>query len=85
MEDLYQTSIRTHSDTVVSHYTIYSEKDRHYHVHIWDDYYEKTYTGEELVLSLPSLELNGYVYITSWEFCLRRNCLIILDFLKENQ
>ena len=66
VEDLYQTSIRTHSDTVVSHYTIYSEKDRHYHVHIWDEYYERTYKGEELVLKLPSLELDGYVYVTSW-------------------
>ena len=82
VEDLYQTSIRTHSDTVVSHYTIYSEKDRHYHVHIWDDYYEKTYTGEELVLSLPSLELNGYVYITSWGILFKKELFNHIRFPK---
>lgn len=82
VEDLYQTSIRTHADTVVSHYTIYSEKDRHYHVHIWDDYYEKTYTGEELVLSLPSLELNGYVYITSWGILFKKELFNHIRFPK---
>ena len=61
VEDLYQAAIRNDADTAVSHYTIYNESDRNYYVHIWDDYYEKTCTGEELVLELPLLELNGYV------------------------
>ena len=66
VEDLYQAAIRNAADTVVSHFTIYNESDRNYYVHIWDDYYEKTYTGEELVLELPSLESEGYVFTTSW-------------------
>ena len=66
VEDLYQAAIRNDADTVVSHYTIYNESDRNYYVHIWDDYYEKNYTGEELIMELPKLELNGYIYITSW-------------------
>ena len=66
VEDLYQAAIRNDADTVVSHFTIYNESDRNYYVHIWDDYYEKTYTGEELVLELPSLESEGYVFTTSW-------------------
>ncbi len=72
MEGLYQAAIRNDADTVVSHHTIYNESDRNYYVHIWDDYYEKTCTGEELVLELPSLELNGYVYITSWEILFKK-------------
>ena len=66
VEDLYQAAIRNDADTVVSHFTIYNESDRNYYVHIWDDYYEKTYTGEELVLELPSLESEGYIFTTSW-------------------
>ena len=66
VEDLHQAAIRNSADTVVAHFTIYNESDRLYHVHIWDEYYERTYTGEELVLNLPSLELDGYLYATSW-------------------
>lgn len=66
VEDLHRAAIRHGADTVVAHFTIYNESDRLYHVHIWDEYYERTYKGEELVLKLPSLELDGYVYVTSW-------------------
>lgn len=66
VEELYKVAKRTHADTVVAHFTIYNESDRLYHVHIWDEYYERTYTGEKLVLNLPSLELDGYLYATSW-------------------
>ena len=66
VEDLHRAAIRHSADTVVAHFTIYNESDRLYHVHIWDEYYERTYKGEELVLKLPSLELDGYVYVTSW-------------------
>lgn len=82
IEDLYQSAIRTHADTVVAHYTIYNEEDRHYHVHIWDDYYEKTYTGKELVLELPSLELNGYIFITSWGILFNRRLFKHIRFPK---
>ena len=66
VEDLYQAAIRNDADTVISHSPIYNESDRNYYIHIWDDYYEKNYTGEELIVELPQLELNGYIYITSW-------------------
>ena len=82
VEDLYQAAIRNDADTVVSHYTIYNESDRNYYVHIWDDYYEKTYTGEELVLELPSLELNGYVYITSWGILFKKELFNNIRFPK---
>ena len=82
VEDLYQAAIRNDADTVVSHYTIYNESDRNYYVHIWDDYYEKTCTGEELVLELPSLELNGYVYITSWGILFKKELFNNIRFPK---
>ena len=82
VEDLYQVAKRTHADTVVAHYTIYNEEDRHYHVHIWDDYYERTYTGKELVLELPSLELNGYIFITSWGILFNRRLFKHIRFPK---
>ena len=82
VEDLYQAAIRNNADTVVSHYTIYNESDRNYYVHIWDDYYEKTCTGEELVLELPSLELNGYVYITSWGILFKKELFNNIRFPK---
>ena len=66
VEDLYQAAIRNDADTVVSHYTLYNENDKNYYVHIWDDYYEKTYTSEEIIAALPSLELNGLIFVTSW-------------------
>ena len=66
VEDLYQAAIRNDADTVVSHYTLYNENDKNYYVHIWDDYYEKTYTLEEIIEALPSLELNGLIFVTSW-------------------
>ncbi|WP_314681030.1 glycosyltransferase family 2 protein [uncultured Granulicatella sp.] len=82
VEDLYQAAIRNDADTVVSHYTIYNESDRNYYVHIWDDYYEKTCTGEELVLELPLLELNGYVYITSWGILFKKELFNNIRFPK---
>ena len=82
VEDLYQAAIRNDADTVVSHHTIYNESDRNYYVHIWDDYYEKTCTGEELVLELPSLELNGYVYITSWGILFKKELFNNIRFPK---
>ena len=82
VEDLYWAAIRNDADTVVSHYTIYNESDRNYYVHIWDDYYEKTCTGEELVLELPSLELNGYVYITSWGILFKKELFNNIRFPK---
>ena len=82
VEDLYQAAIRNDADTVVSHYTIYNESDRNYYVHIWDDYYEKTCTGEELVLELPSLELNGYIYITSWGILFKKELFNNIRFPK---
>ena len=82
VEDLYQAAIRNDADAVVSHYTIYNESDRNYYVHIWDDYYEKTCTGEELVLELPSLELNGYIYITSWGILFKKELFNNIRFPK---
>ena len=82
VEDLYHVAKRTHADTVVAHYTIYNEEDRHYHVHIWDDYYERTYTGKELVLELPSLELDGYIFITSWGILFNRRLFKHIRFPK---
>ena len=82
VEDLYQAAIRNDADTVVSHYTIYNESDKNYYVHIWDDYYEKTCTGEELVLELPSLELNGYIYITGWGILFKKELFNNIRFPK---
>lgn len=82
VEDLYSVAIRTCSDSVVAHYTIYSESDHNYYVHIWDDYYEKTYTGEELVLELPSLELNGLIFVTSWGILFKKKLFNNIRFPK---
>ena len=82
VEDLYQSAIRNDSDTVISHYTIYNESDRNYYVHIWDDYYEKNYTSEELIMELPKLELNGYIYITSWGILFKKELFNNVKFPK---
>ena len=82
VEDLYQAAIRNDSDTVISHYTIYNESDRNYYVHIWDDYYEKNYTSEELIMELPKLELNGYIYITSWGILFKKELFNNVKFPK---
>ena len=82
VEDLYQAAIRNDADTVVSHYIIYNESDRNYYVHIWDDYYEKNYTGEELIMELPKLELNGYIYITSWGILFKKELFNNIRFPK---
>lgn len=82
VEELYNVAIRTCSDTVVGHYTIYNEKDRNYYIHIWDDYYEKSYTGKELIMELPQLELNGYIYITSWGILFKKELFNNIKFPK---
>ena len=82
VEDLYQAAIRNDADTVISHYTIYNESDRNYYIHIWDDYYEKNYTGEELIMELPKLELNGYIYITSWGILFKKELFNNIRFPK---
>ncbi len=41
VEDLYTAAFNNDSDIVVFSYSQFDNKENHYLVHIWDDYYEK--------------------------------------------
>ena len=56
IEDMYQAALKNDSEIVISNYAQFDVKENHYLIHVWDDYYEETYEGEELINKLPLLE-----------------------------
>ena len=63
---MYQAALNNNSEIVVSSYSQFDNKENHYLVHIWDDYYEKNYSNKKLMNSLPLLVRKDYSFLTSW-------------------
>lgn len=82
VDDMYQAALKNDSEIVVSNYTQFDVKENHYLVHVWDDYYEETYEGKELINRLPLLERRDYSFITSWGILFSRSLFSNIKFPK---
>ena len=82
IEDMYQAALKNDSEIVISNYAQFDVKENHYLIHVWDDYYEETYEGEELINKLPLLELRDYSFVTSWGILFSRSLFDNIRFPK---
>ena len=82
IDDMYQAALKNDSEIVVSNYTQFDVKENHYLVHVWDDYYEETYEGKELINKLPLLERPDYAFTTSWGILFSRSLFDNIQFPK---
>ena len=80
IEDMYQASLKNDSEIVVSNFAQFDVKENHYLIHVWDDYYEETYEGEELINKLPLLERRDYSFVTSWGILFKKELFNNIKF-----
>ena len=82
VEDLYRAALFNDAEVVVSNYKKFDVKDNCYWIHIFDDYYETHYSGEELIQQLPLLERRDLSFKTSWGILFARRLFDIISFPK---
>ena len=75
MEDLYKAALENNSEIVVSNYKEFHQEQNVYLIHLFDDYYERNYIGEELIQQLPLLERQDLSFTTSWGILFSRRCI----------
>lgn len=81
LELLYMKINEYNADLAVLTYKQYSMNDGCFYLHVWEqDYYEKYYTGNELLNSLPNLENYDSTFNVSWGKLFKRNFLEIATF-----
>ena len=81
LELLYMKINEYNADLAVLTYKQYSMNDGCFYLHVWDqDYYEKYYTGNELLNSLPNLENYDSTFNVSWGKLFKRNFLETATF-----
>ena len=79
---MYQAALENDSEIVVSNYKRFDIKENHYLIHVWDDYYEENYEGEELINKLTLLELCDCAFTTSWGILFSQNLFNNIAFPK---
>lgn len=82
VEDMYRAALLNDAEVVVSNYKKFDVKENCYWIHIFDDYYETHYTGEELIQQLPLLERKDLSFTTSWGILFARRLFDIISFPK---
>lgn len=81
LELLYMKINEYNADLAVLTYKQYSMNDGCFYLHVWEqDYYEKYYTGNELLNSLPNLESYDSTFNVSWGKLFKRNFLETATF-----
>ena len=82
VEDLYRATLFNDAEVVVSNYKKFDVKDNCYWIHIFDDYYETHYSGEELIQQLPALERKDFSFTTSWGILFAHRLFDAISFPK---
>ena len=82
VEDLYRAALFNDAEVVVSNYKKFDVKDNCYWIHIFDDYYEAHYSGEEVIQQLPLLERRDLSFTTSWGILFARRLFDTISFPK---
>lgn len=81
LELLYMKINEYNADLAVLTYKQYSMNDGCFYLHVWEqDYYEKYYSGNELLNSLPKLENYDSTFNVSWGKLFKRNFLETATF-----
>ena len=67
LEVLYRALIDEKADIAISTYKQFNMTDNCYYTHVWEqDYYEKIWTSQELIIVLPNIENYDSSYTVSW-------------------
>ena len=82
VEDLYRAALLNDAEVVVSNYQEFHQERNVYLIHLFEDYYETHYSGEELIQQLPLLERRDLSFITSWGILFARRLFDIISFPK---
>ena len=82
VEDLYRAALFNDAEVVVSNYKKFDVKDNCYWIHIFEDYYETHYSGEEVIQQLPLLERKDLSFKTSWGILFARRLFDTISFPK---
>ena len=81
LEILYLKMIEYDVDVAIATYTIYSVNEACWYLHVLDkDYYERVYTGDELLAVLPYRENFDSTFVVSWGKLFKRSLLHSLVF-----
>ena len=82
VEDLYRAALLNDAEVVVSNYQEFHQERNVYLIHLFEDYYESHYSGEELIQQLPLLERRNLSFKTSWGILFARRLFDIISFPK---
>ena len=82
VEDLYRAALFNDAEVVVSNYQEFHQERNVYLIHLFEDYYETHYSGEELIQQLPLLERKDLSFKTSWGILFARRLFDMISFPK---
>ena len=82
VENLYRAALLNDAEVVVSNYQEFHQERNVYLIHLFEDYYETHYSGEELIQQLPLLERRDKSFTTSWGILFARRLFDIISFPK---
>ena len=67
LEVLHSKIVEYDTDFVIGAYKQFNMSDNCYYTHVWEqDYYEKIWTSQELIIVLPNIENYDSFYTVSW-------------------
>ena len=79
---LYNALVDNDVDISIVNYANYQTSTATFYLHTFGEYYEKTYTSEELIDDLSFLERNDLSFSTLWGSLYKKNVFSFLRFLK---
>ena len=82
VENLYRAALLNDAEVVVSNYQEFHQERNVYLIHLFEDYYETHYSGEELIQQLPLLERRDKSFTTSWGILFARRLFDNISFPK---
>ena len=82
VEDLYRAALFNDAEVVVSNYQEFHQERNVYLIHLFEDYYETHYSGEEVIQQLPLLERKDFSFTTSWGILFARRLFDTISFPK---
>lgn len=82
VEDLYRAALFNDAEVVVSNYQEFHQERNVYLIHLFEDYYETHYSGEEVIQQLPLLERKDFFFTTSWGILFARRLFDTISFPK---
>ncbi len=82
VEDMYRAALFNDAEVVVSNYQEFHQERNVYLIHVFEDYYETHYSGEEVIQQLPLLERKDFSFTTSWGILFARRLFDTISFPK---